>query len=110
LKSERSGIFKKNDYSTKAIHKKRLCGVLFLSSLHREGMTEKEIHAKLPFLTNKTIFNLLKELISEKIVFKSKTKYYLDLFIEDGWFIFAEYMNEFQRQNLKQDRSKDLSK
>ncbi len=100
LKSERSERVKKNDYSRRAINKNSICKVLFLRSIHREGMTEKEIHERLNFLSDKTIFNLLSELISEKKVFKSKTKYYLDLFIEDGWSIFAEYLNEFQRQSL----------
>jgi hypothetical protein len=61
-------------------------------------MTEKEIQTKLDYLSHKTIFNLLNELISEDKVYKSKMKYYLDLFIDDDWYIFAEFLNEFQRQ------------
>jgi hypothetical protein len=100
LKSEKSEKSNKREYSVRTIHKNSICRVLFLTSIHREGMTEKEIHKRLNYLTPKTVFNLLNELISEKKVFKSKTRYYLDLFIEDGWLIFAEYLNEFQRQSL----------
>ena len=100
MKSEINEKVNKHDYSIRTIHKGSICKILFPSSLHREGMTEKEIHTRLHFLTDKTIFNLLNELISEKKVFKKETKYYLDLFVDDGWSIFAEFLNEFQRQNL----------
>ncbi len=100
LKNEKKEKFKKREYSIRTINKNSIRKVLFLSSVHREGMTEKEIHTRLHFLTDKTIFNLLKELISEKKVFKKETKYYLDLFVDDGWSIFAEFLNEVQRQNL----------
>ena len=99
LKSEKNKKFKKHDYSTSSIHKKSICIVLLQSSARKEGMSVKEIHEKLKFLTERTIFNLLNELRSEDKVFKSKMKYYLkDLFIDDGWSIFAEFLNEFQRE------------
>jgi hypothetical protein len=98
LKSERIEKFKKRDHWRKSIHKHSICNILFPSSKRKEGMTEKEIQTKLDYLSHKTIFNLLNELISEDKVYKSKMKYYLDLFIDDGWYIFAEFLNEFQRQ------------
>lgn len=66
LKSEKKEKSKKREYSLRTINKNSIRKVLFLSSVHREGMTEKEIHTRLHFLADKTIFNLLNELISEK--------------------------------------------
>jgi len=95
LKSERIEKFKRRDYSISSLHKARICQVLLPSSVHREGMTEKEIHTKLSFLSHRTVFKLLNELIQEGKVFKSKMKYYLDLFFDDGWSAFARFLNEF---------------
>jgi hypothetical protein len=62
-------------------------------------MTANEIQAKLEFLADRTIFNLLNELLAEDKVFKSEKKYYIkDLFLDDGWSVFAEFLKNFQRQ------------
>jgi hypothetical protein len=98
LKSERIEIFKKRDYSISALHKIRIYEILLPSSVQKKGMTAKEIQTKLNYLSLRTVFNLLKELEEEGRVFKLKAKYYLDLFIDDGWSIFAEFLNEFQKQ------------
>jgi len=99
LKSEKNEKFKKRDYSISSIHKKIVYNTLFSSSVHREGMTANEIQAKLEFLTVRSIFNILNELKAEDKVFKSEKKYYIkDLFLDDGWSIFAEFLKNFQRQ------------
>ena len=74
----------KHDYMVRTIHKGSICKILFPSSLHREGLTVKQSHAKMKFVSDKTVYNLLKELIIEDRVFESKRKYFLNLFFEDG--------------------------
>jgi hypothetical protein len=110
LKSEKNEKFKKRDYSTSSIHKDSIYKVLFPSSVHREGMTEKEIQTKLDYLSDKTIFNLLNELILEGKVFKRKKKYYLDLFFDDGWSVFARFLSEFlsRQYNVKDMLSRKI--
>jgi hypothetical protein len=105
LKSEKNEKVNKHDYSISTIHKNSICKILFSSSLHREGMTEKEIHERLHFLTHKTAYNLLNQLISEKMVFVSGHKYYLNLYFDDGWSVFAKFLEEFL---LRQDNLKEL--
>ena len=51
-------------------------------------------------MTVRTVHRLLNQLIAEDRVFKLNKKYFLkDLFIDDGWSVFAEFLNEFQIQN-----------
>lgn len=79
---------------------------MLLSSANKEGITAEEIANRLASrkppisLTVRAVYRLLKQLIADDKVFKSNTKYVLkDLFIDDGWSVFAEFLNEFQRQN-----------
>jgi len=46
-------------------------------------------------VTINTVYNLLKELIIEDRVFKSKRKYFLNLFFDDGWSVFTRFLQEF---------------
>jgi hypothetical protein len=80
---------------------------MLLSSATREGITAEEIESRLASrkppinLTVRAIYRLLNQLIAEDKVFKSKKKYFLkDLFIDDGWSVSAEFLNEFQSQNF----------
>lgn len=79
----------------RTIHKNTICKILLPSSLHREGLAVKQIHSKMKFVTNKTVYNLLKELIIEDRAFESKRKYFLNLFFDDGWSVFAGFLEEF---------------
>lgn len=79
---------------------------MLLSSANKEGITAEEIvnrlaSRKLPKrLTVRTVHRLLNQLFAEDRVFKLNKKYFLkDLFIDDGWSVFAEFLNEFQIQN-----------
>jgi hypothetical protein len=80
-----------------------------LSSATGEGISVEEIKNRLAsrkppiYLTVRSIYRLLEQLIAEDIVYrsKSKKKYFLKDFInDDGWSIFAEFLNEIQSQNL----------
>lgn len=106
MKSEINKKVNKHDYSRRTLHKGSICKILFPSSLHREGMTEKQIHAKMKFVSDRTVYNLLKELILENRIFKSskQKKYYLNLFFDDGWSVFARFLEEFllRQHNLKE--------
>jgi hypothetical protein len=80
---------------------------MLLSSVNKQGITAEEIVNKLAsrkppiHLTVRTIYRLLKQLVADDKVFKLNGKYFLkDLFIDDGWSVFAEFLNEFQRQNF----------
>jgi hypothetical protein len=64
-------------------------------------MNVKDIKSKRSYLTERTISYVLSELLTENKVFKSKwnKKYYVrNLFVDNGWSIFAEFLKEFQRQ------------
>jgi hypothetical protein len=102
VKNERNEKFKKRDYSRRTINKKSVYNLLFSRSVHREGMTVKEIRSELKFLTERTISNIINELLTEDKVFKSRrdNKYYVkSLFIDNGWSVFAEYLRSIQKQN-----------
>lgn len=102
MKSEKNKKFKKRDYSVRTINKRSVYNLLFSQSVHREGMTVKEIQSRLKFLTERTISNILNELLMEDKVFKSKrdNKYYIkSLFVDNGWPVFTEFLTEFQRQS-----------
>jgi hypothetical protein len=78
---------------------------MLLSSANKQGITVEEIANRLASrkppidLTVRTIYRLLKQLIADDRVFKLDSKYFLkDLFIDDGWSVFTEFLNEFQRQ------------
>jgi hypothetical protein len=107
VKSEKKEKFKKRHYSIGSIHKKEVYKILSSSSFHMEGITVKEIHAKLDFLTMRTISNILNELLTEDKVFKSKLdkKYYVKhLFVDNGWSVFAEFLKNFQaKHNLNKN-------
>jgi hypothetical protein len=107
LKSDRNRSINKRNNTISDYNKKYIRRAMLLSSAIREGITAEEIVKRLASrkppikLTVRAIYRLLKQLIAEDKVFKSKKKYFLkDLFIDDGWSVFAEILNEFQRQNL----------
>lgn len=110
MENERNESFKKRDYSIRTIHKNLVCKILFLSSLRRVGMTKKEIHEELKRsmqtpVKPETVRNLLNDLQHENRVFKFKKKYLLDLFFDDGWSVFARFLEEFlytTQHNLKE--------
>ncbi|MGH9975726.1 MAG: hypothetical protein ACRD8Z_07810 [Nitrososphaeraceae archaeon] len=109
MKSDRNKSINKQYNTTSYYNKQYIHRAMLLSSANKEGITADEIVNRLAsrrppiFLTVRVVYRLLKQLIEEDKVFKSKRykKYFLkDLFIDDGWSVFAEFLNEFQRQNL----------
>jgi hypothetical protein len=86
----------------RTINKNSVYKLLFSRSVHREGMTVKEIQSKLKFLSERTISNILNDLLTEDKIFKSKSdnKYYVkSLFVDNEWSLFCEFLTEFQRQS-----------
>lgn len=104
MKNEKNERVNKRDYTVRTIHKGSICRILFLSSLHRKGLTVKQIHARMKSVSDRTVYNLLKELIIEDRVFESKRKFFLNLFFDDGWSVFARFLEEFllRQHNLKE--------
>ena len=74
---KRSKGIKKRDYSRRDIRKKTAFDHLLLRSIHKEGMTAREIQSELK-VTGRTALKILNELMAEDKVFKSKSdkKYY----------------------------------
>src|SRR5919106_2803201 len=100
---KRSKGIKKRDYSRRDIRKKTAFDHLLLRSIHKEGMTAREIQSELK-VTGRTALKILNELMAEDKVFKSKSdkKYYVkSLFINDGWSIFAKFLKDLQRLPLR---------
>jgi hypothetical protein len=100
VKNEKNEKVNKHDYMVSTIHKDSICKILFPSSLHREGLMVKQIHAKMKFVSINTVYNLLKELIIEDRVFESKRKYFLRIVRVNcsvhnfgSWLYFIGYCN-----------------
>ena len=79
---------------------------MLLSSANKEGITAEEIvnrlaSRKLPKrLTVRTVHRLLNQLFAEDRVFKLNKKYFLkDLFIDDGWSVFADCLSKLGNKN-----------
>jgi hypothetical protein len=109
LKSDRNKSINKRYNATSDYNKKYIRRAMLLSSAIGKGITAEEIVNRLASrkppinLTDRSVYRLLEQLITEDKVYrsKSKKKYFLkDFIIDDGWSIFAEFLNEIQNQNL----------
>lgn len=107
MKSDRNRGINKRYNTTSDYNKLYIRRSMLLSSANKEGITAKEIANRLASrkppisLTVRAVYRLLRQLIADDKVSKSNKKYFLkDLFIDDGWSVFAEFLTEFQRQNL----------
>ena len=105
MKSDRNKSINKRYNTTSDYNKRYIRWAMHLSSATIEGITAEEIVNRLAsrkrsiHLTVRTVHRLLNQLIADDKVFKFNKKYFLkDLFIDDRWSVFAEFLNEFQTQ------------
>ncbi len=87
---------------------RRILGIIQSETIHRRGITEKEIRNRLNLqlnkgseLTKQDVYYHLRKASKNNQLFKDKMYYYLtqSYVTDDDWSIFSEFLHECQRKN-----------